>query len=291
MKNVLIIFLFSISFCLKAQDTLYTYFDSDWEEVSAENAVYSRKAFQNEEKKWAVIDRFKDGQVQMTGVYKSKKLKKKNGLFTYFYPNGQKKTQKNFLKDKMVGASTSWYESGNIEQKGSYDRKGNKTGDWKFWYENGNIDSEGGYQKDERVNSWKWYFENGQLSADESYTDGELVDFQFWNEDGSRVEGEVEALQMPEYVGGMDRLGMYLQENVNYPEMARLSNVQGKVHVNFIVDKNGAVTESKIIKSRHPLLDQEALRVVKEMPNWIPGKQHNRPIRVAYNLPVVFSLR
>ena len=96
--------------------------------------------------------------------------------------------------------------------------------------------------------------------------------------------------QMPSYVGGQQELMKYLIENVRYPKAAVEAKQQGRVVVQFVVEKDGAVSGVKLLKSVTPLLDAEAIRVVKAMPKWNPGKKDGKLVRVRYALPVSFRL-
>jgi len=94
----------------------------------------------------------------------------------------------------------------------------------------------------------------------------------------------------PEYPGGLDSLMKYLQENITYPKDAREANIQGTVYVTFIVEANGSVSSVKVLRGIGGGCDEEAARVVKGMPNWKPGTQRGKPVRVQFNLPVRFIL-
>lgn len=96
---------------------------------------------------------------------------------------------------------------------------------------------------------------------------------------------------MPEFIGGDGKLFEYLSKNTKYPELAKTAGIQGKVFVQFIVDKTGKVKDVKILQGINSLLDNEALRVVAAMPDWKPGKQHGKPVSVIYNLPISFKLK
>lgn len=99
------------------------------------------------------------------------------------------------------------------------------------------------------------------------------------------------AEQMPEYPGGMKELFKFLQDNVKYPESAMKKNVQGRVIVQFVVEKDGTPTEFNVVRSVDPDLDAEALRVMKAMSKWKPGMQKGEPVRVKYTVPVSFQLQ
>ena len=97
--------------------------------------------------------------------------------------------------------------------------------------------------------------------------------------------------QMPTFKGGDAALMKYLSENIKYPEAAEKAGEQGRVVVNFIVENDGAVSNVKVVRSVTPTLDAEAVRVIKAMPKWVPGKQDGKLVRVKYNVPVSFRLQ
>ncbi|MFR2733769.1 TonB family protein [Hoylesella buccalis] len=97
--------------------------------------------------------------------------------------------------------------------------------------------------------------------------------------------------QMPSFPGGPSALMKYLSENVKYPVVAQENGVQGRVVVSFVVEKDGHITDVKVVRSVDPSLDKEAARVVRSMPSWIPGKQNGSAVRVKYNVPVSFKLQ
>lgn len=99
------------------------------------------------------------------------------------------------------------------------------------------------------------------------------------------------AEQMPEFPGGMKELLKFLQDNLKYPENAMKNNVQGRVIVQFVVEKDGTPTEFKVLRSVGPDLDAEALRVMKAMPKWKPGMQKGQVVRVKFTVPVSFKLQ
>jgi len=96
--------------------------------------------------------------------------------------------------------------------------------------------------------------------------------------------------EMPQFPGGQEALLEYLAKNVKYPVVAEENGVQGRVILTFIVERDGSITNIKVVKSVDPSLDKEAIRVVKSMPRWVPGKQNGSPVRVEYSVPIVFRL-
>ena len=107
------------------------------------------------------------------------------------------------------------------------------------------------------------------------------------------VEAEVFTIveEMPAYPGGDAKLYEYLGKNIKYPQIARESGIQGRVFVNFVVEPDGSVSNVKVMRGIGGGCDEEAVRVIKTMPKWKPGKQRGKAVRVTYTIPVVFKLQ
>lgn len=97
--------------------------------------------------------------------------------------------------------------------------------------------------------------------------------------------------QMPEYPGGMQALFQYMADNLKYPKDAVKQQVEGRVLVQFIVETDGSISNTEVIKRVFPSLDEEAIRVISAMPKWTPGKQNGKIVRVKYTIPVSFHLK
>ena len=95
---------------------------------------------------------------------------------------------------------------------------------------------------------------------------------------------------MPEFPGGTQKLLEYLKKNIKYPTICQEQGIQGRVVVQFVVNKDGSIVDPEVIKPINPYLDKEALRVVSTMPKWKPGEQRGKPVRVKFTLPVQFKL-
>ena len=95
----------------------------------------------------------------------------------------------------------------------------------------------------------------------------------------------------PEFPGGLDALSKFIADNIKYPQLAKENNITGKVFVSFVVEKDGRVGQVKILRDIGGGCGNEAVRVVKMMPRWKPGKQRGKPVRTQFNLPVNFDLQ
>ena len=97
--------------------------------------------------------------------------------------------------------------------------------------------------------------------------------------------------QMPEFPGGPAALMKWLNDNIKYPAVAEENGIQGRVVCTFVVERDGSVTDVQVARSIDPSLDKEAVRVLKKMPKWIPGRQNGSAVRVKYTVPVTFKLQ
>ena len=97
--------------------------------------------------------------------------------------------------------------------------------------------------------------------------------------------------EMPEFPGGMQECMKWLGKNIKYPTTAQEKGIQGRVIMQFVVERDGSITEPKVVRGVDPDLDKEALRVISIMPNWKPGKHKGEAVRVKYTLPVMYRLQ
>ena len=95
----------------------------------------------------------------------------------------------------------------------------------------------------------------------------------------------------PEFPGGNDSLYAFIGRNIKYPEMAKKNKIEGRVFVTFVVEKDGQVSSAKILRDIGGGCGEEAIRVVNIMPKWKPGTQRGNPVRVQFNLPIMFQLQ
>ncbi|MBR4391407.1 MAG: TonB family protein [Bacteroidales bacterium] len=116
----------------------------------------------------------------------------------------------------------------------------------------------------------------------------EITNVKIKNVDNDSIYNIVEV--MPEFPGGMEKMMNYLSGNIKYPEEAKDKGISGRVFLSFVIEKDGSVNEVKVMRSVDPLLDNEAVRVVKAMPKWKPGMQKGKAVRVSYVLPISFKL-
>jgi len=95
----------------------------------------------------------------------------------------------------------------------------------------------------------------------------------------------------PEFPGGNAAMMKFLSDNIKYPVIAQENGIQGRVICNFVVERDGGITDVQVVRGVDPSLDREAIRVIQQMPRWTPGKQRGQAVRVRFTLPVVFRLQ
>ncbi len=126
---------------------------------------------------------------------------------------------------------------------------------------------------------------------------GEAVEIKYVPVTVEEVEPEEQTIftvveQMPEFPdGGIAGLMQFLSKNIKYPTIAQENGVQGRVSVQFVVNKDGSIVDATVLRGVDPYLDKEALRVIGTMPKWKPGMQRGKPVRVKYTVPVMFRLQ
>lgn len=165
-------------------------------------------------------------------------------------------------------------------------------------YRIGYIDKSGNfvwsYTQQEEKNNDYYYDDNyyDTVSALEIDDSEEIIEEISLDEDENEDEDSrifVVVEQDPEFPGGMEALYRYLSENLQYPQLAKDNGISGMVYVTFVIEKDGSVSNPKILREIGGGCGAEAIRVVKAMPKWIPGKQRGKPVRVQFTLPVKFQ--
>lgn len=142
----------------------------------------------------------------------------------------------------------------------------------------------------------KIYYPDGSLQYEETMNEKGEQTTVYYKPNGKKDKRPKERfdmyMTMPEFPGGQLALFQFLSQNVKYPPIAQENGIEGRVIVQFVVAKDGKISDVEVVRSGgDPSLDREALRVIKAMPRWIPGTQRGKPVRVKYTVPVNFRLQ
>ncbi|HLK30986.1 MAG TPA: TonB family protein [Puia sp.] len=244
------------------QDTLTSYFDASWKETTADNFQFYRKKVKKENV-WAVVDYYKSGKLQMKGSFLDDSCKKQQGEFLWYDETGSLSREDHFTDGKSDGRQAYYYPNGKAKMVGS-NKMDKKDGEWTAYYESGKISGKAMYKNDKQISAI------------------------FFKEDGSPNNQISEFEKESEYPGGVAALSEFLSKHLRYPDKALKNNTQGTVVVQFIVDKDGSVTDVQVAKGVDPLLDEEAVRVIKKMPKWQPAIQGGRQVKSYKKQPIAF---
>ena len=245
----------------KVHDTVFL--DKNWNECSRKNHTFFRIKTSTEDG-YFEKDYFKSGQLQSEGYYLNGETAIPDGLFKFFFENGNIKTENNFIKGQIDGESKTFYPSGKL-----------------YYSEQYIINKLDG----KRI----VYYENGNLKREEIFKNDSLISTACFKIDGS-PDIYFPFRQFPEYIGGEAARIQFLVDNIIYPKKARRNNIMGTVYLSFNVSEEGEVERVKILRGVHPVLDAEAIRVVKKMPKWKPCKIDGENVRIKFNMPIKFTL-
>ncbi|WP_461488409.1 TonB family protein [Pontibacter sp. HJ8] len=187
------------------------------------------------------------------------------------------------------GISTYWYKNGQKQAVAEY-VKGQKHGSYQEWYENGNLKYTMTFEKGQLRDTLYGYYESGKMRRTDIFKAGELVKGSVFSEEGIALP-YVRHFELPEYFGGDDIMLKYLGTHVRYPAEAQRNGASGLVVIGFKVSPDGSLKDFTVRKSAGPMLDEEALRVVRGMPNWLPGQKEGVAEEMTAFVPVRFSIR
>jgi TonB family protein len=261
----------------------------------ASEAYYVRQVGSIEDTIFVVADSYTSGQRKYVGLTHEPDLAleefnypKEGEYFTYNDSNKVVKLEL-YSQGKKQGDQYSFKEDGSISAWSYY--KDDQVYYHSLYYDSGAIEDSISYDySQEKVRMQRLcYHRNGQPERIELLEDDELIESTCYNDKGEE-KAYVPYEEMPEFPGGVEGLQKYLAKALRYPNAAQKRGIQGRVYVQFVVDVNGRVENVKILRSVHPDLDEESLRVVNKMPDWKPGKRKGISVRVSYTVPLAFKL-
>ncbi|MEJ7779645.1 MAG: energy transducer TonB [Daejeonella sp.] len=149
---------------------------------------------------------------------------------------------------------------------------------------------EGRYLNGKRQGPWKYFRGDGSISGTLNYNNDVIVSAEYLKPNGDIETDPKKIEQLPSFPGGANAFRNYLNNTLRYPAQSREKRISGRVIVAFTVSPIGEILDVRISSGVNDELDREAMRVVRNMPRWNPGVQFNRPVRVAYVIPIAFAL-
>ena len=237
------------------------------------------------------------------------------GACAKFYPNGKRQSVLTYKAGKLVGNAYEFYPNGKLYVVKKFPDVANADDDMQDSYQitaendslgtvliaDGNgyfkayndkftaVVEEGNVKNGKRDGNWKGSDPGQGITYSETYEDGKFLSGTSIGKNGDSIKYNVRDVE-PQFKGGVKDFYRYLGRNIAYPDYEREHNIQGKVILTFIVEKNGELSNIKVLSSVSDNIDKEAIRVVSESPKWIPGTEYGRNCRVYYTIPIDFSL-
>jgi len=280
------------SFAVQAQDTLDFYFNSKWEkEPEKEKAVYYRRAVLKSGV-WEVSDYyFKNMKLQMTGTYTSLEKEEKQGMFVFYYENGNKEKEGRYYSDYKMGLWQTWYENGTLRSRENYITR---DGMVDTLIKEGVVSLGGNImdvmyiarQKCVFEGKSEWFYPNGQISSEE-YWNIRLLSMKHWNEKGKKVPVDKNR-PTPFFPAGVAELPFC--DMRTFIEEVGKKNIEGKVVLEMGIDTEGRVESIDVRTSSGDInVDREIVKLLGyHNPVWTPGRIHNLPERMTVSLPLRF---
>lgn len=265
--NLILLVLFT-AVAVHGQDTLY--FDANNKRISSVDIAVSYKV--------CIPDTTHRDNVVEINYWKSGKIKSYKPLTLKFKENTDKSIIESYTAGKISLNDTILKR--NIEKI--------KNGIYKEWYEDGQIRKEIEYKEGKYNGLYISYWENGQVKRKEDFGSKKYIEGKCFNPEGKEIE-YTPMKQMPVFPGGELKLLSFLKQNIKYSEAMSKNKIKGTVLVQFIIKKDGSISNMKIIRGIHPDADLEAIRVISLMPKWIPSKQEDEPMNAGYTLSIRFS--
>jgi TonB family protein len=244
-----------------AQDT--TYLNASFGPSSQDRATYYRIKTRTDSG-WRVSEYWMTGKPQSIENYKDDSLHVRHGESITYSEKGVPVYRADYVNGKADGAETYFYETGQLRASG-LQRGGEYEGEWVS------------------------YFPSGKLAGKATFRHGKEIAGSYFHEDGSPNKNVPEFFHESAYPGGGQEFMRFLNKTFRYPKEAIKNNTQGTVVVQFIVNKDGTVSDLQVIRSVDKYLDEEALRVLRHMSNWEPAMMAGIPMKSYKKQPIVFK--
>ncbi|RQO65630.1 hypothetical protein DBR40_22900 [Pedobacter sp. KBW01] len=290
MKMLITLFACFISFGCMAQksDTLITYNFNGIPTKRISKATSTYKIFKKDSTTWIRITSDKNFVITKRETFSDSLLTVLNGYYLG-YKNGKPFIKGIYINNNKSGAWLS-YDSTGVALSSEMYLNDELNGPSVFYWPNSSIYSETNYIDNKYVGERKFFYSNGNLAIKEIYNEkSNLTDSSYFDIEGKPTS--MNKLQKePSFPGGMNKLYQFIAKGLKYPELALKERAQERVFLSFIVNELGDLEDITLTRSLNKSLGEEALRIVKTFPKWIPGTLLNKPTRTKYNININFTL-
>ena len=310
--------LFITSFCFAQQQNVYFLKNNGEYVQTRDSADYIRIVREPDSSAislYNVLEYYPNGHEKLTGKSSTVDPPKFEGACTGYYPNGNKQFLADYKDGRLSGNKYEYYPNGALyliktypdeinhhtnqdgyiitAERDSLGKELVKDGNGYFInYDNKfkMVIEEGQLKNSARDGAWKGKDLTLNITYVETYDNDKLVSGISTGKNGDSVKyNRVRGVE-PAYKGGLPAFYNYLGHNIHYPDYEKAHNIRGKVLVYFVVEKDGSLSHVKIVKHVSENIDAEAIRVVKDSPNWIPATLYGRRVAVRYTIPINFTL-
>lgn len=239
-----------------------TFYDSQWKITTSKKSSFSRSIVKKDT--LFLVEYFDNNYLRIeSGQYLSLNPPIRHGRFVNYYTNGQILSDYFYENDSLEGECIDYYINGSIRVKANY-HKNVKNGVYGEFLESGDpiVTRE---------------YTNGAITKDKlAY---KVIDDK--NNFYTKIEADT-ALVLPHFPNGKSAMTAFIDKNLKFPDAAKNKGISGESVIAFDIEVDGSITNIRVVKSLHPLLDEEAIRVVKLMPKWVPATKRGKPIKVKY---------
>ncbi len=253
---------------------------------------------------FVVKEYYKNGKLKMVGSSKNNKTLKFQGPRVFFFQNGHRSLMSTYEDGEPLGDELAYYPNGKLYYNTTY-KADHKPLCYELRDSTGQVLTQGGngkwiqYTDDfksikaegpvvDGLRNGEWHVKVIGLDYVQVYQNGRFVSSEPARASSEPASTSVESA--PEFPGGIEAFYRFLNKNTHYPLQAQKNGTQGKVIVQFVVERDGSLTDLKVVRGLGDGCDEEAIRVVKLSPLWKPGMQNGKPVRVQYNVPITFTL-
>lgn len=290
MKIILFSFFSLITLSASAQqsDTLYSYTNIGGKEVKKEKAINIYKIFRRDSTSWVKTTSDHNLILLKKETYSDPELKILNGSYVE-YSGGRPKLKGYYLKGNKTGAWISYDTAGRAVESEVY-LLNKLNGQYISYWPDGKTKEEGYYENGKRVGNWKFFYKDGSIASDEKYDgNSNLIDSSYYDP-AHNPTSKIKIINVPMFPGGMAAFYQYLGRAVKYPTEAFKNKISGTVFCSFVVDTLGKLQDIKVISSPDDSLSEEAKRVLRYSPKWIPAAILGEPVKVRYSVNINFRL-